>query len=104
VDVNQTTHRHSCAGVPARDHPNSPGGVAESINTPVLAHDELTGPRAAGYRRMTHISAAGRAGTPNEGAHLAALILGADGGFHHRQRPTDGKRLTGPATLRPRAN
>jgi NAD(P)-dependent dehydrogenase (short-subunit alcohol dehydrogenase family) len=35
------------------------------IITP-LARDELTGPRGAGYRRMIELSAAGRAGTPDE--------------------------------------
>jgi NAD(P)-dependent dehydrogenase (short-subunit alcohol dehydrogenase family) len=50
------------------------------IMTP-LARDELTGPRGEGYRRMIEVSAAGRAGTPDEVATLAALILGPDGGF-----------------------
>lgn len=50
------------------------------IMTP-LARDELTGPRGAGYRRMIEVSAAGRAGTPDEVANLAALIMGPDGGF-----------------------
>jgi len=50
------------------------------IITP-LARDELTGPRGAGYRRMIEVSAAGRAGTPDEVATVAALLVGADGGF-----------------------
>jgi len=50
------------------------------IMTP-LAKDELTGPRGAGYRRMIELSAAGRAGTPDEVATVAALLMGADGAF-----------------------
>ena len=50
------------------------------IITP-LAKDELTGPRGEGYRRMIKISAAGRAGTPDEVGNLAALLMGPDGGF-----------------------
>ncbi|CAN7614736.1 SDR family oxidoreductase [Pseudorhodoferax sp. LjRoot39] len=50
------------------------------VMTP-LAKDELTGPRGAGYRRMIALCPAGRAGTPDEIAHLAALLMGADGGF-----------------------
>jgi len=50
------------------------------IITP-LANDELNGPRGAGYRRMIEVSAAGRAGTPDEVAALAALLMGPDGAF-----------------------
>jgi NAD(P)-dependent dehydrogenase (short-subunit alcohol dehydrogenase family) len=50
------------------------------IITP-LAKDELTGPRGAGYRRMIELSAAGRAGTPDEVATVGALLMGPDGGF-----------------------
>ena len=50
------------------------------IMTP-LARDELTGPRGAGYRRMIELSVAGRAGTPDEVANVAALLMGPDGGF-----------------------
>jgi NAD(P)-dependent dehydrogenase (short-subunit alcohol dehydrogenase family) len=50
------------------------------IMTP-LARDELSGPRGAGYRRMIEGSAAGRAGTPDEVAALAALLMGPEGGF-----------------------
>jgi NAD(P)-dependent dehydrogenase (short-subunit alcohol dehydrogenase family) len=50
------------------------------IMTP-LAKDELTGPRGAGYRRMIEVSAAGRAGTPDEVGTVAALLMGSDGGF-----------------------
>src|SRR5271166_4213302 len=59
----------------ARINTISPG----IIITP-LAHDELTGPRGAGYRRMIEISAAGRAGTPDEVATVGALLMGPDGG------------------------
>jgi len=60
----------------ARINTISPG----IIITP-LARDELNGPRGEGYRRMIALSAAGRAGTPDEVATVAALLMGADGGF-----------------------
>jgi NAD(P)-dependent dehydrogenase (short-subunit alcohol dehydrogenase family) len=60
----------------ARVNAISPG----IIMTP-LANDELTGPRGEGYRRMISVSAAGRAGTPDEVASLAALVMGPEGGF-----------------------
>ena len=60
----------------ARVNTISPG----IIITP-LARDELTGPRGEGYRRMLDLSPAGRAGTPDEVANVAALLMGPDGGF-----------------------
>jgi NAD(P)-dependent dehydrogenase (short-subunit alcohol dehydrogenase family) len=60
----------------ARVNTISPG----IIMTP-LAKDELTGPRGPGYRRMIEACAAGRAGTPDEVANVAALLMGPDGGF-----------------------
>jgi NAD(P)-dependent dehydrogenase (short-subunit alcohol dehydrogenase family) len=60
----------------ARINTISPG----IIMTP-LAKDELTGPRGEGYRRMIAVSSAGRPGTPDEVASLAALLMGPDGGF-----------------------
>lgn len=60
----------------ARVNTISPG----IIMTP-LAKDELTGPRGEGYRNMLSKSPAGRAGTPDEVANLAALLMGADGAF-----------------------
>jgi NAD(P)-dependent dehydrogenase (short-subunit alcohol dehydrogenase family) len=60
----------------ARINTISPG----IIITP-LARDELTGPRGAGYRRMIELSAAGRAGTPDEVGNVGALLMGSDGGF-----------------------
>lgn len=60
----------------ARINAISPG----IIITP-LAKDELGGPRGEGYRRMIALSAAGRAGTPDEVATVAALLMGPDGGF-----------------------
>jgi NAD(P)-dependent dehydrogenase (short-subunit alcohol dehydrogenase family) len=60
----------------ARINTISPG----IIITP-LALDELTGPRGEGYRRMIEHSPSGRAGTPDEVATVAALLLGSDGGF-----------------------
>jgi NAD(P)-dependent dehydrogenase (short-subunit alcohol dehydrogenase family) len=60
----------------ARVNTISPG----IIITP-LARDELTGPRGEGYRRMIELSAAGRAGTPDEVGTVGALLMGPDGGF-----------------------
>jgi NAD(P)-dependent dehydrogenase (short-subunit alcohol dehydrogenase family) len=60
----------------ARLNSISPGIVI----TP-LARDELTGPRGESYRRMLELSPAGRAGTPDEIATLAALLIGPDGAF-----------------------
>jgi NAD(P)-dependent dehydrogenase (short-subunit alcohol dehydrogenase family) len=60
----------------ARVNTISPG----IIMTP-LAHDELSGPRGAGYRRMLDLSPAGRAGTPDEVGTVGALLMGADGAF-----------------------
>jgi NAD(P)-dependent dehydrogenase (short-subunit alcohol dehydrogenase family) len=60
----------------ARVNAISPGIVI----TP-LAIDELTGPRGDGYRRMIAMSPIGRAGTPDEVATVAALLMGPDGAF-----------------------
>jgi NAD(P)-dependent dehydrogenase (short-subunit alcohol dehydrogenase family) len=60
----------------ARVNTISPG----IIITP-LANDELKGPRGPGYRRMLEISAAGRAGTPDEVGTVGALLMGPDGAF-----------------------
>ncbi|GHD58092.1 SDR family oxidoreductase [Jeongeupia chitinilytica] len=60
----------------ARVNAISPG----IIITP-LARDELAGPRGEGYRRMLALSPAGRAGTPDEIATIAALLTGPDGAF-----------------------
>jgi NAD(P)-dependent dehydrogenase (short-subunit alcohol dehydrogenase family) len=60
----------------ARVNTISPGIIV----TP-LAKDELTGPRSEGYRRMIEVSAAGRAGTPDEVGTVGALLMGPDGGF-----------------------
>lgn len=60
----------------ARVNAISPG----IIMTP-LARDELDGPRAHLYGRMISASPAGRAGTPDEVAQVAALLMGPDGAF-----------------------
>jgi NAD(P)-dependent dehydrogenase (short-subunit alcohol dehydrogenase family) len=60
----------------ARINTISPG----IIITP-LAKDELSGPRGAGYRRMIELAPAKRAGTPDEVAIVAGLLMGPDGGF-----------------------
>jgi len=60
----------------ARVNTISPG----IIITP-LAHDELSGPRGEGYRRMIDKCPIGRAGTPDEVASMAALLMGPDGAF-----------------------
>jgi NAD(P)-dependent dehydrogenase (short-subunit alcohol dehydrogenase family) len=60
----------------ARINSISPG----IIITP-LAKDELTGPRGEGYRRMIEFCPVGRAGTPDEVANVAALLMGPEGTF-----------------------
>jgi len=60
----------------ARVNTISPG----IIITP-LANEELKGPRGSGYRRMLEISAAGRAGTPDEVGTVGALLMGPEGAF-----------------------
>ena len=60
----------------ARVNTISPG----IIITP-LANDELKGPRGPGYRHMMEVSAAGRAGTPDEVGTVGALLMGPDGAF-----------------------
>jgi NAD(P)-dependent dehydrogenase (short-subunit alcohol dehydrogenase family) len=60
----------------ARVNTISPG----IIITP-LAIDELKGPRGEGYRRMIEGCPVGRAGTSDEVANVAALLMGPDGAF-----------------------
>ena len=60
----------------ARVNTISPG----IIITP-LAKDELTGPRGEGYRRVIEGCPVGRAGTSDEVANVAALLMGPDGAF-----------------------
>jgi NAD(P)-dependent dehydrogenase (short-subunit alcohol dehydrogenase family) len=60
----------------ARINAISPG----IIITP-LAKDELSGPRGEGYRRMIELCPVGRAGTPDEVANVAALLMGPEGEF-----------------------
>lgn len=60
----------------ARINSISPG----IIITP-LANDELTGPRGEGYRRMLALCPAGRAGTPDEVATVAELLMTERGAF-----------------------
>jgi NAD(P)-dependent dehydrogenase (short-subunit alcohol dehydrogenase family) len=49
--------------------------ISPGIMMTPLAKDELTGPRGDGYRRMIEGSVAGRAGTPDEVANVAALLM-----------------------------
>ena len=60
----------------ARINSISPGIIV----TP-LAHDELYGERADFYQAMLKQMPVGRAGTPDEVAALAALIMGPEGSF-----------------------
>ncbi len=60
----------------ARINAISPGIIV----TP-LAHDELHGERAGFYQAMLKQMPAGRAGTPDEVAALAALIMGSEGTY-----------------------
>jgi NAD(P)-dependent dehydrogenase (short-subunit alcohol dehydrogenase family) len=55
--------------------------ISPGIIITLLAKDELTGPRGAGYRRMIELCPAGRAGTPDEVGTVGALLMGPDGGF-----------------------
>jgi NAD(P)-dependent dehydrogenase (short-subunit alcohol dehydrogenase family) len=48
--------------------------------TPLAKH-ELSGPRAAGYKRMIELCPVGRAGTPDEVGAVGALLMGPDGAF-----------------------
>lgn len=50
------------------------------IITP-LAYEELNGPLGDVYRKMISVSPAGRAGSPDEVANLAALLMSQDGSF-----------------------
>lgn len=56
----------------ARINTISPG----IIITP-LANDELNGPRGSGYRKMIDYCPVKRAGTADEVANVAALLMGA---------------------------
>ena len=60
----------------ARINTISPG----IIITP-LAMDELSGARGEGYRNMINNCAVGRAGTPDEVANVAVLLMGQAGAF-----------------------
>lgn len=60
----------------ARINTISPG----IIITP-LANDELNGPRGEGYRRMIELCPVGRAGTADEVANAAELLMGQNGAF-----------------------
>ncbi|POZ60426.1 SDR family oxidoreductase [Chromobacterium alticapitis] len=55
--------------------------ISPGIIITALANDELNGPRGAGYRSMISGSPVGRAGTPDEVGHVAALLMGPDGTF-----------------------
>jgi len=47
----------------------------------LLAKGELTGPRGTGSRRTVELSAAGRAGTPDQVGTVGALLIGPYGGL-----------------------
>ena len=53
-------------------------GVGKHV---VLADLRLDNANGEGYRQMIEVSAAGRAGTPDEVATVAALLMGSDGAF-----------------------
>jgi len=55
--------------------------ISPGIIVTPLAHDELYGERAEFYQAMLKDMPAGRAGTPDEVAALAALVMGPEGGF-----------------------
>jgi hypothetical protein len=51
-----------------------------TIGPGIIAKDELTGPRGAGYQRMIDLCPTGQAGTPY-GRDGGCLLMGADGAF-----------------------
>jgi NAD(P)-dependent dehydrogenase (short-subunit alcohol dehydrogenase family) len=55
--------------------------ISPGIVDTALAQKELSGSNSSSYRRMIAQSAAGRVGTPDEVAAVAALLLGPDGAF-----------------------
>jgi NAD(P)-dependent dehydrogenase (short-subunit alcohol dehydrogenase family) len=55
--------------------------ISSGIIITPLARDELTGPPGEGYRRMTKLCSAGRAGTPDEVGTVGALLMDPDGAF-----------------------
>ena len=55
--------------------------ISPGIVVTPLAMEELNGPRGPGYRRMMELSAAGRAGTPDEIGNLGAYLMSPDGAF-----------------------
>lgn len=55
--------------------------ISPGIIITLLANDELSGPRGAGYRRLIEGSPVGRAGTADEVGQVAALLMGPDGTF-----------------------
>jgi hypothetical protein len=79
----------------ARINTISPG----IIMTP-LAKDELTGPRADGYRHMIDGSLARRVGKPDEDRNPRRPLIGPDGGFINRKRRSDGWRRYGRLLVR----
>ena len=56
-------------------------GFAVDFLTPASFGFVVRGHGCACYRRMIEVSAAGRPGTPDEVANVAALLMGPDGGF-----------------------
>lgn len=55
--------------------------ISSGIIITPLANDELTGSRGSGYRRMIELSAAGRAGTPDEVGTVGSLLMGPEDAF-----------------------
>jgi NAD(P)-dependent dehydrogenase (short-subunit alcohol dehydrogenase family) len=55
--------------------------ISPGIILTALARDEMSGPGAEGYRKMIETSPAGRVGTADEVATIAAFLLGPDAGF-----------------------
>ena len=66
---------------PAGEAMATTNGMLRLADDTPLARDELSGPRGEGYRRMINVSAAGRAGTPDEVGTVGALLMGPDGAF-----------------------
>jgi NAD(P)-dependent dehydrogenase (short-subunit alcohol dehydrogenase family) len=62
------------------------GGARNNTICPVFIFTpleivQIIAPRGRGFRRLIMVSAAGRAGTPDEVGTVAALLMGPDGSF-----------------------
>lgn len=73
--------RVQAAAVTWGEHGARVNSVSPGIILTPLARDEMSSPGAAGYQKMIETSAAGRVGTADEVAAVAAFLLGPDAAF-----------------------